>query len=87
MLAEPPDLPPPDETVDVLGGQSIPGLSLVDRFEYRMAGRPGWAQGRPSGDPRVQLWLRFRDGRDADPLSLPVIVDAAFPAVMEIGEP
>ena len=62
VLAEPPDLPPPDETVDVLGGQSIPGLSLVDRFEYRMAGRPGWAQGRPSGDPRVQLWLRFRDG-------------------------
>ena len=71
----PPDLPPPDETVDVLGGQSIPGLGLVDRFEYRMAGRPGWAQGRPSGDPRVQLWLRFRDGRDADPLSLPAIVD------------
>ncbi len=25
-------------------------------------GGPGWAQGRPSGDPRVQLWLRFRDG-------------------------
>jgi hypothetical protein len=50
----------------------------VDRFEYRMAGRHGWTQGRPSGDPCVQLWLRFRDGRDADPLSLPAIVDAAF---------
>jgi acyl-CoA thioesterase len=87
VLAEPPDLPAPDEAVDVVGGRSLPGLSLVDRFEYRMAGRPGWTQGRPSGDPCVQLWLRFRDGRDADPLSLPAIVDAAFPAVMEIGAP
>lgn len=52
-----------------------------------MAGRPGWAQGPPSGDPHAQLWLLFRDGRDADPLSLPAIADAAFPAVMEIGGP
>jgi acyl-CoA thioesterase len=86
VLAEGPDLPAADTSTDLLGGRSIPGISIVDRFEYRMAALPGWVQGRPSGDPRVQFWLRFRDGREPDSLSLAAIVDAAFPVVMEIGE-
>lgn len=86
LLADRPDLPPADECVDLLGGRSIPGISIVDRFDYRMAGLPGWVQGRPTGDPRTQLWIRFKDGREPDSLSLPAIVDAVFPAVMEIGE-
>jgi hypothetical protein len=44
--------------VDLLGGRSIPGISIVGRFDYRMAGLPGWVQGRPSGDPQTQLWIR-----------------------------
>lgn len=87
LLAERPDLPPPESTIDLVGGRSLPGISIVDRFEYRVPALPGWVRGQPTGDPRVQLWLRFRDGREPDALSLPLIVDALFPAVMELGEP
>ena len=55
LLADRPDLPPADDCVDLLGGRSIPGISIVGRFDYRMAGLPGWVQGRPTGDPRTQL--------------------------------
>ena len=42
VLAEPPDLPPPDETVDVLGGQSIRGSASW------IASNTGWPVG-PAG--------------------------------------
>jgi acyl-CoA thioesterase len=85
-LSEPPKLPPPDDAVDVLAGVSFPGLTILDRYDYRMAARPGWMQGRPSGDPSMSLWLRFKDGRAPDPLALVAFVDAAYPAVLDIGE-
>lgn len=34
----------------------------------------------------MEFWMRFRDGRDADPLSLPLLVDAAAPVVLDLGE-
>ena len=34
----------------------------------------------------MSFWIRFKDGRAPDPLSLFAFVDAAYPAVMEIGE-
>jgi acyl-CoA thioesterase len=86
LLAGPPDLPEAEASIDLLGGRSIEGISIVDRYEYRMAAVPGWLQGRPSGDPSVQFWLRFKDGRAPDTLALPTMVDAAFPVVMELGE-
>ena len=85
VLADKPVLPPPDEAIDLLGGRSMPALSLTDRVEYRLATMPGWVQGKPTGDPSMSLWLRFKDGRDADSLALAMLVDAAWPAVMEIG--
>lgn len=85
-LASRPELPPPDACHDPLEGRSIPEISIVDRFDYRMADKPGWIHGRPTGDPTVRLWLRFRDGREPDTLSLPSFADAVFPAVMELGE-
>ena len=30
--------------------------------------------------------MRYRDGRDADSLSLPALVDAAAPVVLDLGE-
>jgi acyl-CoA thioesterase len=82
-----PDLPAPERTPDVLDGGVLPGVSITERFEYRAARRPGWAQGRPSGDPVAEFWLRFRDGRDADPIALAALVDAAAPVVLELGVP
>lgn len=85
-LVEPPELPPPDDCLDLLGERSIPGLTIADRIEYRVPELPGWARGEPSGDPSADFWMRFADGRDADTLSLPMLVDAAAPVVLELGE-
>jgi acyl-CoA thioesterase len=80
-----PALPPPDDCVDLLEGRSLPGVTISQRVEIRVAERPGWATGRPSGAPSASFWMRFADGRDADTLSLPMLVDACAPAVMELG--
>jgi hypothetical protein len=48
---------------------------------------PGWATGRPSGDPRMEFWMRFADGREADLAAVPLLMDAAAPAVLELGAP
>jgi acyl-CoA thioesterase len=80
-----PDLPPAEMALDALGGERQPVATITDRIECRMAGVPGWRGSRPGGTPDVSLWIRFREGREADTLALPMLVDAAAPAVMEIG--
>lgn len=86
VIGAPPAPSPPPGAVDPLGGASVPGITIADRFEYRMAEMPGWAKGQPSGAPSFLFWMRFKEPRDADVFALPLLVDAAFPAVMEIGE-
>ena len=86
LLAAPPELPPPDEAIDLMGGRVIPELSIAERVEYRVARWPGWAQGKPSGRPSQEFWMRYRDGREPDLLSLASLVDAAAPPVLELGE-
>jgi hypothetical protein len=85
-LAEMPALPPPEEAVDLLSRGAIPGLTLTERVEYRVAALPGWALGRPSGRASMEFWMRYRDGREADSLSLPALVDAAAPVILDLGE-
>jgi len=79
-----PALPPPDECVG-MEPASARGISIAERFEYRYAETPGWIQGSPTGEPSAEFYMRFRDGREPDMASLPLIVDAASPAVLEIG--
>jgi acyl-CoA thioesterase len=81
----PPALPPVGETTDLTGGASVDGVTIIDRFVYRVAAIPGWVRGKPSGDPRLDLYLRFRDGREPDAVALVGMVDAVWPAVMELG--
>jgi acyl-CoA thioesterase len=85
-LAMMPDLPSPDDLIDPLAGVDLPGITVADRVEFRVAQAPSWLHGQPSGDPSMTFWMRFADGREPDLLSLPFLVDAAYPAVMEIGE-
>jgi acyl-CoA thioesterase len=85
VLGKPPELPPPDETPDVLGGGTMPGVSITEQLEYRAPQPPGWARGEPDGTPSLEFWMRFRDGRDPDPLALAALVDGAAPAVLDIG--
>ena len=88
VRSAPPDLPAPEQCQDVLASAPpLPGVSITERFEYRSPTLPGWARGAPSGDAELVFWLRFRDGRDADPIALAALVDAAAPAVLELGVP
>jgi acyl-CoA thioesterase len=80
----PPDLPPPQEC-PLLPADSVRGITIAQRFEYRTPSMPGWAIGQPSADPTAEFWMRFRDGREADMISLPLLVDAAAPPVLEVG--
>jgi acyl-CoA thioesterase len=88
MRSAAPDLPAPERTRDVMeNAPPLPGVNITERFEYRAAQPPGWARGKPSGDADVAFWLRFRDGREPDPIALAAMVDAAAPAVLETGAP
>jgi acyl-CoA thioesterase len=78
----PPKLPDPAEC-ERIGG--ISGISMAQRFECRAPVAPGWMTGKPSGEPSAEFWMRFADGRPADTLTLPFIVDAAPPPVLELG--
>jgi acyl-CoA thioesterase len=86
-LSAAPELPPPEQAIDLLGGGSLPGITMTDRYDYRVPELPGWVRGKPTGDPRMSFWIRFKDGRAPDPIALVALVDAAYPAVLEIGEP
>jgi len=81
----PPDLPPPEECLDLTAGGSLPGVTITDRFDYRLPQLPGWVQGAPTGEPHSEFWIRFKDGRAADTIALPGIVDAAAPVLLELG--
>ncbi|MFD4645878.1 thioesterase family protein [Streptomyces sp. NPDC058441] len=45
----------------------------------------GWAIGSPSGKGEMRAWFGLADGRDADPLSLLLAVDALPPTAFEMG--
>jgi len=79
-----PRLPPPDECVRY--SSRAPGApNIAGRFDYRLAEPPGWLGGQPSGIPSMEFWMRFADGREPDMLSLPLTVDGAPPAALELG--
>lgn len=80
-----PRLPPPDACVDPRT-QGMPEDGIFSRVDYRLASRPGWADGLPNGDPTVELWQRLAGGREIDFPALAFLVDSYAPPVMEIGE-
>jgi acyl-CoA thioesterase len=88
LVGLPPKLPAPEDCLDLFDGtDSRPaGVSIADRFECRFAELPGWRTGSPGGDPSLEFWMRFADGREPDSMTLPMLVDAAAPVVWEIGE-
>src|SRR5262245_42006541 len=71
MRSAPPELPAPEASTDVIEhAPPLRGVNITDRFEYRAPQLPGWARGEPTGDADLAFWLRFRDGREADPIAL-----------------
>ncbi len=80
----PPDLPAPEDCVAVPVG-SFGLATIAERVEFRSQNLPGWFLGRPTGRPSSEFWMRFADGRDADLLALPLLVDSTAPSVLELG--
>jgi acyl-CoA thioesterase len=80
-----PSLPPPLEC-ERIPQSALPGVAIAERIEYRLPALPSWAGGtRPAGDPHYEFYMRFADGREPDAAALPLLVDAAAPAVLEVG--
>ncbi|MFI9252602.1 thioesterase family protein [Streptomyces sp. NPDC053069] len=95
--AAPPAIPPLDQCFgpedapsDVRlpsGGTPIEGgSSIADRLMLKLdPSTLGWALGAPSGKGEMRAWFGLADGRDADPLSLLLAVDALPPTAFELG--
>jgi acyl-coenzyme A thioesterase PaaI-like protein len=80
----PPSLPPPADCVGV-PVSAFALAPIAERVEFRAAALPGWFLGRPTGRPSSEFWMRLADGRDADLLALPMLVDSTAPSVLELG--
>ncbi|MBT2509518.1 thioesterase family protein [Streptomyces sp. ISL-98] len=86
--ATPPAMPP---YADCLGSDAGPvaipgGAPITERLGIRLdPATVGWAVGAPSGKGEMRGWFGLADGRDADPLSLLLTVDALPPTSFEIG--
>lgn len=86
--AEPPAMPPMDQCFGPQDAPApIPGSSTItDRLMLKLdPATLGWALGAPSGKGEMRSWFGLADGRDADPLSLLLAVDALPPTAFEIG--
>ncbi|SCF57808.1 thioesterase family protein [Streptomyces sp. Ncost-T10-10d] len=86
--AKPPAIPPPAHCLGPGDGPApIPGSSAItERLDIKLdPATIGWAVGAPSGKGEMRGWFGLADGRDADPLSLLLTVDALPPTSFELG--
>ncbi|MGW1540909.1 thioesterase family protein [Streptomyces sp. NPDC002309] len=86
--ARPPAIPPiehcfgPDDGPAPVDGSS----AITDRLMLKLdPSTLGWALGAPSGKGEMRAWFGLKDGRDADPFSLLLAVDALPPTAFELG--
>ncbi|MEE1741322.1 thioesterase family protein [Streptomyces sp. BE147] len=85
---EPPAMPPREHCLGPADGPApIPGnWAITERLDMRLdPATVGWAVGAPSGRGEMRGWFGLADGRDADPLSLLLTVDALPPTSFELG--
>ena len=86
--ATPPQLPPPDQCISTEHAPPdfLKQADLLNRLDLRRdPASVGWALGEPSGEGRIQGWLRLPDGRRPDPLMLLFAVDALPPVTFDLG--
>lgn len=86
--AKPPVFPPMDQCFGPEDGPApVDGSSAItDRLMLKLdPSTLGWALGAPSGKGEMRSWFGLADGRDMDPLSLLLAVDALPPTAFEIG--
>jgi acyl-CoA thioesterase len=86
VVGSPPDLPPPQDCLDLAAGLELPDDSIMARTQVRFPTAPGWFSGAPTGVAAAQFWMRLADDEPVDTLALPSMVDLAIPVVFELGE-
>lgn len=80
-----PDIGRPEDGVDVSGSIPTGAVPIIDRYDARLPGVPGWLRGEPSGQPEATVWVRPKDGRPVDALAAAAIVDGYPPVTAELG--
>ncbi|MFI8350657.1 thioesterase family protein [Streptomyces sp. NPDC085596] len=86
--AVPPAIPPLERCLGTEDGPApVDGSSAItERLMLKLdPATVGWAVGAPSGKGEMRAWFGLADGRDADPFSLLLAVDALPPTAFEIG--
>jgi hypothetical protein len=64
----------------------VGSTALLKRLNLRLdPATVGWALGAPSGAGEIRGWLGLADGRDHDPLSVLLAVDALPPTAFDLG--
>jgi len=84
-----PDLPPVEECIPgTFAPEEVQKMApLMERFDLRFDPRTvGWAIGQPSGAGLIQAWFKLADGREPDPISLLMVVDALPPVSFDLGQ-
>ncbi|GHH86648.1 thioesterase family protein [Streptomyces capitiformicae] len=86
--AKPPAIPPVEQCFGPQDAPApVPGSSAIaDRLLLKLdPSTLGWVLGAPSGKGEMRAWFGLADGRDADPISLLLAVDALPPTAFELG--
>jgi acyl-CoA thioesterase len=92
-LAPPPvSLPPLEQCLSIHDRQGPNGMAppeIFRHFDTRLAPDVGWLTGRrsgaaPSGEARIEGWMRFADGGEPDVTSLMLFADALPPAILDL---
>jgi len=86
--AEPPAIPPLDQCFGPGDGPSEVSAAspIAERLMLKLdPATLGWALGAPSGKGEMRAWFGLADGRDPDPFSLLLAVDALPPTAFELG--
>ncbi|MFE7131266.1 thioesterase family protein [Streptomyces sp. NPDC057638] len=87
--ATPPELPAYESCVSPSDAPAPPvtgSSAILERLTLRLdPATVGWALGAPSGKGEMRGWFSLADGRDADPLSLLLTVDALPPTSFDLG--
>jgi hypothetical protein len=86
--AKPPILPPAEECFGSSDGptDTFGDSTLLRRLDVRMdPATSGWAVGKPTGNGELRGWFSLADGREPDPMSLLLAVDALPPAAFDLG--
>lgn len=81
-----PSIPAPEQCVPADHAPQELRPPIMEHLDLRLdPDSVGWAFGEPSKRGRMLGWLRFRDGRDMDPISLVFALDALPPVAFDLG--